>query len=163
MHSNPSTTVGDHLPVHNISWEDCQLFIQKLNQVSGRNFRLPTEAEWEYAAKYDPESGTYHKYAGGSSPSSYAWYTDNSQNALHSVGTKSANALGLYDMSGNVIEWCQDIYTNYGSGNPDLGKDERVLRGGYYGSSSSAVKTTSRGSCNYTVKQPVFGLRLCLQ
>ena len=163
MHSNPSTTVGDHLPVHNISWEDCQLFIQKLNQVSGRNFRLPTEAEWEYAAKYDPVSGSYHKYAGGSSPSSYAWYTDNSQNALHSVGTKSANALGLYDMSGNVIEWCQDIYTNYGSGNPDLGKDERVLRGGYYGSASSAVKTTSRGSCNYTVKQPAFGLRLCLQ
>lgn len=163
MHSNPSTTVGDYLPVHNISWEDCQLFIQKLNQVSGRNFRLPTEAEWEYAAKYDPESGTYHKYAGGSSPSSYAWYTDNSQDALHSVGTKSANALGLYDMSGNVIEWCQDIYTNYGSGNPDLGKDERVLRGGYYGSASSAVKTTSRGSCNYTVKQPAFGLRLCLQ
>ncbi len=163
MHSNPSSTVGDYLPVHNISWEDCQLFIQKLNQVSGRNFRLPTEAEWEYAAKYDPESETYHKYAGGSSPSSYAWYTDNSQNALHSVGTKSANALGLYDMSGNVIEWCQDIYTNYGSGNPDLGKDERVLRGGYYGSSSSAVRTTSRGSCNYTVKQPAFGLRLCLQ
>ena len=163
MHSNPSSTVGDYLPVHNISWEDCQLFIQKLNQVSGRNFRLPTEAEWEYAAKYDPESETYQKYAGGSSPSSYAWYTDNSQNALHSVGTKSANALGLYDMSGNVIEWCQDIYTNYGSGNPDLGKDERVLRGGYYGSSSSAVRTTSRGSCNYTVKQPAFGLRLCLQ
>lgn len=163
MHSNPSSAVGDYLPVHNISWEDCQLFIQKLNQVSGRNFRLPTEAEWEYAAKYDPESETYQKYAGGSSPSSYAWYTDNSQNALHSVGTKSANALGLYDMSGNVIEWCQDIYTNYGSGNPDLGKDERVLRGGYYGSSSSAVRTTSRGSCNYTVKQPAFGLRLCLQ
>lgn len=163
MHSNPSTTVGDYLPVHNISWEDCQLFIQKLNQVSGRNFRLPTEAEWEYAAKYDPESGTYHKYAGGSNPSSYAWYADNSQNALHSVGTKSANALGLYDMSGNVIEWCQDIYTNYASGNPEIGKDERVLRGGYYGSASSAVKTTSRGSCNYTVKQPAFGLRLCLQ
>lgn len=163
MHSNPSTTVGDHLPVHNISWEDCQLFIQKLNQVSGRNFRLPTEAEWEYAAKYDPESDSYHIYAGGSSPSSYAWYADNSQNSLHSVGTKSANALGLYDMSGNVIEWCQDIYTNYASGNPEIGKDERVLRGGYYGSSSPAIKTTSRGSCNNKQKQPFFGLRLCLQ
>lgn len=163
MHSNPSTTVGDHLPVHNISWDDCQLFIQKLNQVSGRNFRLPTEAEWEYAAKYDPVSDSYHKYAGGSSPSSYAWYADNSQNSLHSVGTKSANALGLYDMSGNVIEWCQDIYTNYASGNPEIGKDERVLRGGYYGSSSPAIKTTSRGSCNNKQKQPFFGLRLCLQ
>ena len=66
-------------------------------------------------------------------------------------------------MSGNVIEWCQDIYTNYASGNPEIGKDERVLRGGYYGSSSPAIKTTSRGSCNNKQKQPFFGLRLCLQ
>lgn len=169
MNSNPSTTVNDNLPVNNVSWDDCQLFIQKLNAVTGRNFRLPTETEWEYAAKarLKPDGSieaTGYKYSGTSSDlSDYAWYASNSGGKMHAVGSKSPNDFGIYDMSGNVIEWCQDIYTNYSTGSPELGKDERVLRGGYYDSDAASVKCTSRGSCRYTEAMEPFGFRLCLQ
>lgn len=169
MNSNPSTTVNDNLPVNNVSWDDCQLFIQKLNVVTGRNFRLPTETEWEYAAKakLKPDGSieaTGYKYSGTSSSlSDYAWYSGNSGGKMHAVGSKSPNDFGIYDMSGNVIEWCQDIYTSYSTGSPELGKDERVLRGGYYDSDAASVKCTSRGSCQYTQAMEPFGFRLCLQ
>lgn len=169
MNSNPSTTVNDNFPVNNVSWDDCQLFIQKLNTLTGRNFRLPTEAEWEYAAKakLKPDGSieaTGYKYAGTSTDlSDYAWYSSNSGGYMHAVGGKKPNDFGLYDMSGNVIEWCQDIYTNYGTGSPELGKDERILRGGYYSSDASSVRCTSRGSCPYTQSNEPFGFRLCLQ
>ena len=169
MNSNPSTTINDNLPVNNVCWDDCQLFIQKLNAITGRNFRLPTETEWEYAAKakLKPDGGieaTGYKYSGTSSNlSDYAWYSANSGGEIHAVGGKSPNDFGIYDMSGNVIEWCQDIYTNYSTGSPELGKDERVLRGGYYDSDAASVKCTSRGSCQYTQAMEPFGFRLCLQ
>lgn len=169
MNNNPSTAVNDNYPVNNVSWDDCQLFIQKLNAVTGRNFRLPTETEWEYAAKakLKPEGGidgTGYKYAGTSSNlNDYAWYASNSGGKMHAVGTKKPNDFGLYDMSGNVIEWCQDIYTNYSTGSPEIGKDERVLRGGYFASDATAVRSTSRGSCAYNRALEPFGFRLCLQ
>lgn len=118
----------------------------KLNALTGRNFRLPTETEWEYAskAKLKPEGGIEtvgYKYSGTSADlSDYAWYSVNSGGKIHAVGSKKPNDFGLYDMSGNVIEWCQDIYTNYSTGSPEIGKDERVLRGGFYGSDAASVK-----------------------
>ncbi len=167
MNNNPSTVVNDNYPVNNVSWEDCQLFIEKLNRITGRNFRLPTEAEWEYAAKSTLNtdgslSTATSKFAGGEMPDSYAWYSGNSGNTLHAVGTKKPNAFGLYDMCGNVIEWCQDIYTNYNTGDPELDKSQRVLRGGYFGGDKASVRTTSRGSCPYNQAMAPFGFRLCL-
>lgn len=169
MNTNPSTKVNDNFPVNNVSWDDCQLFIQKLNALTGRNFRLPTETEWEYAAKarLKPDGGieaTGYKYSGTSTDlSDYAWYSSNSGGQMHAVGCKKPNDFGIYDMSGNVIEWCQDIYTNYSTGSPEIGKDERVLRGGYYDSDAASVKSTSRGSCPYNQAMEPFGFRLCLQ
>lgn len=167
MNNNPSTIVNDNYPVNNVSWEDCQLFIEKLNRITGRNFRLPTEAEWEYAAKttINPDgtvSEKTTKFAGGDMPDQYAWYSGNSSNTLHVVGTKKPNAYGLYDMCGNVIEWCQDIYTNYNTGDPELDKTQRVLRGGYFGGDKASVRTTSRGSSSYSTAMAPFGFRLCL-
>lgn len=169
MNDNPSTIVNDNYPVNNVSWDDCQLFIQKLNALTGRNFRLPTETEWEYAAKAYLENGKTlskvgYKYAGTDAyPSDYAWYASNSGGEIQKVGTRQPNDFGLYDMSGNVIEWCQDIYTNYSTGNPELDKDQRVLRGGYYDSDAGSIRCTSRGSCNYNTAMEPFGFRLCLQ
>ena len=134
MGSNPSNWKGDNLPVESVSWDDCQEFIRKLNSLTGKSFRLPTEAEWEYAARGGSRrNGT--KYAGSGSIGSVAWYTDNSGSKTHPVKGKSPNELGLYDMSGNVWEWCGDWYGAYGSGSqtnpkgPSAGS-YRVLRGG---------------------------------
>lgn len=167
MNNNPSTIINDNYPVNNVSWEDCQLFIEKLNRITGRNFRLPTEAEWEYAAKATLNSdGTISdkttKFAGGNVPDDYAWYSGNSSNTLHIVGTKKPNAFGLYDMCGNVIEWCQDYYTNYNTGELELDKTQRVLRGGYFGGDKASVRTTSRGSSSFSTAMAPFGFRLCL-
>ncbi len=167
MNSNPSTVVNDNYPVNNVSWEDCQLFIEKLNRITGRNFRLPTEAEWEFAAKVTLNSdGTISdkttKFSGGNTPDDYAWYSGNSSNTLHTVGTKKPNAFGLYDMCGNVIEWCQDYYTNYNTGDLEIDKTQRVLRGGYFGGDKASVRTTSRGSSSYSTAMAPFGFRLCL-
>ena len=169
MNSNPSTTINDNYPVNNVSWNDCQLFIQRLNAQTGRNFRLPTETEWEYAAKANlDEKGNLlessYKYAGTDADlSNYAWYSANSNGKMHAVGGKQPNAFGLYDMSGNVVEWCQDIYTNYSTGFPELNKDERVIRGGYYDGERKSTRCTERGSCNYESRVAACGFRLCLQ
>ncbi len=167
MNNNPSTVVNDNYPVNNVSWEDCQLFIEKLNRITGRNFRLPTEAEWEFAAKVTLNSdGTISnkttKFSGGNMPDDYAWYSGNSSNTLHIVGTKKPNAFGLYDMCGNVIEWCQDYYTNYNTGELEIDKTQRVLRGGYFGGDKASVRTTSRGSSSFSTAMAPFGFRLCL-
>ena len=114
MGSNPSKFKGDNLPVEQVSWNDCQTFINRLNSYTGRNFRLPTEAEWEFAARGGNYSRHY-KYSGSNYIGDVAWYTDNSGNRTHPVGTKQANELGLYDMSGNVWEWCSDLYGSYSS------------------------------------------------
>ena len=134
MGSNPSNFKGDNLPVEEVSWNDCQEFISKLNSLTGRKFRLPTEAEWEYAARGGKKSRSY-QYSGSSNISDVAWYDGNSVNKTHPVGTKQANELGIYDMTGNVWEWCSDWYGFYSSSsqtNP-TGADSgsgRVCRGG---------------------------------
>ena len=138
MGSNPSNFKGNSNPVESVTWNDCQEFVEKLNKLTGRTFRLPTEAEWEFAARGGNKSKGY-KYSGSNNVKDVAWYTDNSGSKTHAVKTKSPNELGLYDMSGNVWEWCQDWYGSYSSNaqtnptGPATGS-YRVLRGGscYY-------------------------------
>jgi formylglycine-generating enzyme required for sulfatase activity len=114
MGSNPSHFKGDNLPVENVSWDDVQEFIKKLNSITGKTYRLPTEAEWEYAARGGNKSKGY-EYSGSDKIEDVAWYVGNSENKTHPVGTKKPNELGVYDMSGNVYEWCQDWYGSYSS------------------------------------------------
>lgn len=136
MGSNPSDSKGDNLPVEQVSWDDCQVFIQNLNQLTGKQFRLPTEAEWEYAARGGRKSRGY-KYAGGNDIGLVAWYEDNSGNETHPVATKQANELGIYDMSGNVWEWCSDRYGDYQSSSQS---DPQ-------GPSSDSIRVGRGGSC----------------
>jgi len=134
MGNNPSHFNGDNLPVEQVSWDDVQEFIRKLNIQTGKQYRLPTEAEWEYACRGGLQSGHY-KYSGSNTAGNVACYNDNSGNGTHPVGSKQANELGIYDMSGNVWEWCQDWYGNYSSNaqtnpqGPSSGSS-RVDRGG---------------------------------
>ena len=131
MDNNPSNFKGDNLPVENVSWNDVQEFIQKLNTMTGKHYRLPTEAEWEFAARGGNNSRGY-KYSGSNNIEVVTWYY---RNCTHVVGTKSPNELGIYDMSGNVWEWCQDWYGSYSSSSqlnptgPNSGSN-CVLRGG---------------------------------
>lgn len=123
-------------PMKYISWNDCLEFVKQLNQLTCKQFRLPTEAEWEYAARGGNRSRGY-KYAGSNNLSEVAWYADNSGDQSHPVAQKQANELGLYDMSGNVWEWCNDWFGNYSNSpqhNPQgvTSGDRRVLRGGSY-------------------------------
>lgn len=107
MDDNPSSVKGDDLPVESISWNDIQLFIERLNKMTGRKYRLPTEAEWEYAAKGGNKSAGYI-YIGGNNPGSETWNFNNSDHKSHEVGLLMPNELGIYDMGGNVQEWVQD-------------------------------------------------------
>ncbi|MCR4613237.1 MAG: formylglycine-generating enzyme family protein [Bacteroidaceae bacterium] len=125
---------GPNFPMHYISWEECQEFIRKLNSLTGLRFRLPTEAEWEFAARGGTKSRDYI-YSGSDSPDEVAWSNENTNGAPHRVSKLRANELGLYDMSGNVEEWCQDWYGSYSSSaqtNPtgSASGSERVIRGG---------------------------------
>ena len=136
MGNNPSCYKGDNLPVESVSWDDCQEFISKLNRITGKTFRLPTEAEWEYAARGGKKSRGY-RYSGSNNYSDVAWYYDNSGKRPHAVGTKQPNELGIYDMTGNVCEWCQDRYGKYSSSsqtNPTgaTSGSDRVNRGCSY-------------------------------
>jgi len=150
MGKNPSTFTGDNLPVEQVSWNKTQDFIKKLNQKTGKNYRLPTEAEWEYAARGGNKSKGY-KYAGSNNINDVAWYTSNSNSKTHEVGTKLPNELGIYDMSGNVWEWCSDWYGEnyYGSSpsnnpkGPGTG-DDRVLRGGSWDDSVNLSRSANR-------------------
>lgn len=112
MGKNPSYYKGDDLPVSRVSWNDCQAFIRKLNELTNRRFRLPTEAEWEFAARGGIKSN-HTPFSGSSNIDDVAWYVGNSGSKPHPVMTKKPNELGIYDMSGNVCEWCQDWYGNY--------------------------------------------------
>ena len=166
MGSNPSNWKGDNLPVETVSWNDCQDFIRKLNALTGKNFRLPTEAEWEFAARGGNNSRGY-KYAGSNNIGDVAWYDGNSGSKTHVVGTKSPNELGIYDMSGNVWEWCQDWYGNYSSAsqtNPTGASSgpDRVLRGGSWSRDAGDCRSSIRrydGPRNNYISN---GLRLVL-
>jgi len=128
MGNNPSRFKGDLLPVESVSWNDVQEFIRKLSAQTGKQYRLPTEAEWEYASRGGLQS-VHYKYSGSNTAGDVAWYNENSDNKTHTIGTKSPNELGIYDMSGNVREWCQD-----GSGYylPSSQRDPTGSIGGYY-------------------------------
>jgi formylglycine-generating enzyme required for sulfatase activity len=153
MGSNPFYFKGDNLPVENVSWNDVQAFIRKLNTQAGNRYRLPTEAEWEYAARGGNQSKGY-KYSGSNTLGNVAWYYDNSAYKTHPVGQKSPNELGIYDMSGNVREWCSDRYDVYSTSaqNDPVGTSGsyRVIRGGSWGSNVDC-RVAYRG-CNSTDK-----------
>ena len=127
MGNNPSYFKGSNLPVEVVSWNDCQEFIRKLNAMTGYNFRLPTEAEWEFAARGGNKSQHY-QYSGSNDVGSVAWYGDNSGGKTHPVATKAPNELGIYDMSGNVWEWCEDWYGSYSSNATPTASTNDVVR-----------------------------------
>ena len=166
MGSNPSYFSGTNLPVEDVSWNDCQTFISKLNNLTGKNFRLPTEAEWEYAARGGNKSKGY-KYAGSNTLGDVAWYDANSSSMTHPVKQKQANELGLYDMSGNVWEWCQDWYGSYSSSaqtnptGPTSGSD-RVDRGGCWDYNSRFCRVSHRDCYAPEDDNYNLGLRLAL-
>ena len=167
MGSNPSRFTGDlNRPVELVSWDDCQVFITKLNQLTGMNFRLPTEAEWEFAARGGKSSQGY-LYAGSNNSDIVSWNTNNSGNTTHPVGTKAPNELGLYDMSGNVYEWCQDYYgdyTNEAQTNPTgpASGTNLVCRGGGYMYNVDDCRVTARTSDPSTRVYDCQGFRLAL-
>lgn len=166
MGSNPSKFKGDNLPVEQVSWNDCQTFINRLNNYTGRNFRLPTEAEWEFAARGGNYSHHY-KYSGSNYIGDVAWYANNSGNRTHPVGTKQPNELGLYDMSGNVYEWCSDWYGSYSSYSqsnptgPNRGSN-RVDRGGSWRDYARICRSSCRYDFEPGSRYGYLGLRLVL-
>ena len=167
MGSNPSNFRGAQKPVEWVSWNDCQNFIKKLNSLTGRTFRLPTEAEWEYAARGGNKSRHY-KYSGSDNIDDVAWYWDNSgYYGTHAVGTKSPNELGIYDMSGNVWEWCYDLYGDYSAGaqtnpqGPSSGS-RRVLRGGGWNYYARDCRVSNRINFGPGYSNSFNGLRLVL-
>ena len=164
MGKNPSDFKGNNLPVENVSWYDCQTFISRLNTLTGKRFRLPTEAEWEYAARGGNRSRGY-KYSGSNNFSDVAWCNENSGYKLHPVGSKSPNELGLYDMSGNVKEWCSDWYGTYSPSSQTNPKgassgSARVYRGSYWSGTRDRCRSSCRG--NLAPDDPSLGLRLAL-
>jgi formylglycine-generating enzyme required for sulfatase activity len=167
MGNNPSHFSGcDDCPVENVSWNDVQEFIQRLEAKTGKKYRLPTEAEWEFAARGGNKRKN-NKYAGSAILDDVSWYDGTSKSKTHEVGTKAANELGIYDMSGNVWEWCQDWYGDYDASsktNPEgaSSSGDRVLRGGSWLHDPRSCRVSNRfgyvpdNSFNY------FGFRLVL-
>lgn len=197
MNTNPSDRICDECPVNNVSWSDAQEFIEKLNVKTGRHFRLPTEAEWEYAArggvkeelvkefngvarggvneflisdqgKRKPAKEKEGKlYSGQNRPGEIAWFARNSENHTHPIGRKKPNELGVYDMTGNVEEWCNDWYgKTYGSKNDaenpqgPTGGNAHVVRGGAYNSEPSDLYVTRRAAYLPNTKANTLGFRL---
>ena len=166
MGENPSNFMGDNLPVEEVSWNDCQTFITRLNSLTGKNFRLPTEAEWEYAARGGNRSRGY-KYSGSDNLYDVAWSSENSGEKTYPVGSKSPNELGLYDMSGNVEEWCSDWYGTYSSSSqtnptgPSIGSD-RVRRGGSWHHGARGCRSSMRFNFAPDSRNYFIGLRLAL-
>ena len=164
MGSNPSCFTGDmQRPVEQVSWDDCQTFISKLNQLTGETFRLPTEAQWEYAARGGNKSKGY-TYSGSNEIDEVAWYYDNSD-ITNPVKTKAPNELGIYDMSGNVWELCSDWKGSYSSAaqtdptGPSTGS-YRVIRGGGWWYSAAYCRVAYRGNSNPASSSLNLGLRL---
>ena len=156
---------GANYPVYYVSWHDCQEFITKLNQLTDKHYRLPTEAEWEYAARGRRSNG--YKYAGSNDVASVAWSAYNSSSLTHYVGSKNRNELGLYDMSGNVFEWCADWYGEYvtdSQSNPmgPLMGVNRVIRGGSWYQYSDHCRVSSRTYQPPSYRSPDIGFRLAL-
>lgn len=167
MGNNPSYfTDCDQCPVEQVSWEDIQEFLRKLNGIVGKSYRLPTEAEWEYAARGGRQSRGY-KYSGSNNVDEFAWHRGNSGSKTRPVGTKKANELGLYDMSGNVWEWCSDWFGAYPSTaqtnpkGPSKGSN-RVIRGGGWNDDPHNTRVAIRGGNAPTLRYRYLGFRLAL-
>ncbi|MBP5569895.1 MAG: SUMF1/EgtB/PvdO family nonheme iron enzyme [Prevotella sp.] len=174
MGNNPSKFKGGKFPVESVKWKECLEFISRLNQVTGKTFRLPTEAEWEYAARGGNKSKGY-QYSGSNNIDAVAWYGGNSGSKTHEVATKQPNELGIYDMSGNVWEWCQDrykskYYSSSPSNNPPGSSSGsfRVIRGGSWGGQlaeegNGDCSRVSRRAVDYPfARQMNLGFRLAL-
>ena len=164
MGENNSHYKGHNFPVDMVSWDDCQKFIEKLNDMTGIVFRLPTEAEWEYAARGGKMNGHY-LYAGSDEADEVAWYSDNALETSHTVGKKMPNELGLYDMSGNVWEWCadwQNYYTDEFQIDPvgNFSSVGRIQRGGCWNQGSNLCRVSFRGVCAPNLCSRDSGLRL---
>ncbi|MCQ2230417.1 MAG: formylglycine-generating enzyme family protein [Paludibacteraceae bacterium] len=164
-------SVSDKYPVESVSWNDCQKFITKLNEMTKRNFALPTEAQWEFAAKGGKKSLSY-KFSGGDGMKIVGWCTDNSEKETHETGKKKPNELGLYDMSGNVREWCVDVYGDYdttmqinptGPAISNSVATERVARGGSFDDPAFYCRNSFRTKSLPTSKLKYVGLRLVLK
>ena len=159
-----SSSTGDNLPVVNVSWNEVQGFINGLNQKTGDNYRLPTEVEWEYAARGGSQSQGY-KYSGSNNIGEVAWYENNSGKKINPVGTKKPNELAIYDMSGNVYEWVNDWYGDYNSSpqtnpkGPSSGS-KRVLRSGSWSSPARITRVSDRDNDNAVDRYNNVGFRL---
>jgi formylglycine-generating enzyme required for sulfatase activity len=166
MGNNPSNFKDDDLPIENVSWNDVQEFIKKLNEQTGKKYRLPTEAEWEYAARGGNKSNGY-KYSGSNNVNDVAWHDGNSGGKTHRIGTKSPNELGIYDMSGNVWEWVSDWYGKYSEGaqtnpaGPSSGS-LRVNRGGSWYYDARICRVSFRHYNAPNIRNPYIGFRLVL-
>ncbi|MDR1180858.1 MAG: formylglycine-generating enzyme family protein [Bacteroidales bacterium] len=166
MKNNPSYFEGDNLPVENVSWDAVQMFISRLNEATGKNYRLPTEAEWEYAARGSSQSQNY-RYSGSNNIDDVAWYYNNSDDRTHPVGTKAPNEIGIYDMSGNVREWCQDWYDSYSQSQqsnptvPSYGSN-RIGRGGGWNYNAIGCRLAARDDNSPSYSYHNLGFRLVL-
>ncbi len=165
MGSNPSYFSGNtQFPVECVSWNDCQTFIAKLNALTDETFRLPTEAQWEYAARGGNKSNGF-LYSGSNTIDDVAWYYEDPVSKSHPVKTKAPNELGIYDMSGNIWEWCSDWYGEYSSAaqTDPAGSSTgsyRVCRGGSWGSYAASCRVANRTSYTPTGIAFYHGLRL---
>ena len=171
MKANPSTfeDVGKDAPVEMVSWEDCQNFMKELNgkKSSALAFRLPTEAEWEYACRGGEKASKGFEYSGSGTLDEVAWFKDNSGGKTHPVGKKKPNELGIYDMSGNVWEWCSDWHGEYSK---EIEKDPqgaksgtvRILRGGSWDRDAEICRSAFRGSYEPAYRNRDVGFRLVL-
>ncbi|MDR0414732.1 MAG: formylglycine-generating enzyme family protein, partial [Prevotellaceae bacterium] len=153
MDTIPSRFKGDNRPVEMVSWDDAQEFIKRLNARTGKSYRLPTEAEWVYAARGGTKKSS-DEYSGSDDINEVAWYTDNSDKQTHPVGGKKPNALGIYDMTGNVWEWCQDCYGSSCS--------SRVSCGGSWYDTAEGCRVASRDYEGSVHRYDCLGFRLVL-
>jgi formylglycine-generating enzyme len=165
MGTNPSYFKGDDLPVEQVSWNDVQEYIKKLNAKTGKTYRLPTEAEWEFAARGGNNSKKT-QYSGGNIATDIGWLSGNSNYKTHPVGTKKANELDIYDMSGNVWEWCSDWYGAYSASeqtNPKGAKPSTycVFRGGSWLNDPVILRVARRNSYTQDYRDNSIGFRLC--
>lgn len=153
MRNNPSNFKANNLPVESVSWNDCKTFIKKINKLTDVTFRLPKEAEWEYAARGGNMTHKY-KYSGSNNLDEVGWYSRNSLQQTHPVGQKKPNELGIYDMSGNVWEWCEDFYESWES--------NRVFRGGSWLSEEPFCQVDHRSYNSSYYKSHNLGFRLAM-
>lgn len=167
---NPSYTRWPQCPVDKVSWKDCHSFLETINELTGEDFRLPTEAEWEYAARGGKLSKGF-KYAGSDNLDEVAWTVANADGKSHPVASKKPNELGLYDMSGNLYEWCEDKYLMYDGSEPqysqkmlksDIKREFHIERGGCWDQGPTMCRVSYRHAGNYTHMYAYDGFRIAL-